>query len=168
MNFSYINDVDDDEPNPDIKKEFVSYVSNYKNVCRQIDILSETIKDTEHDEEVLQKTHKELKDPMIAMKIYEILSNLKSSNVLVDTRITLMDMIETKKHMIENIHMMTSIDPDQCLLCPVCFERNVSRYLKTCGHTFCVQCVGSLRMTTCPVCRARFDTSSVCSLTFST
>ena len=34
---------------------------------------------------------------------------------------------------------------NQCNICPVCFTKTVDHFIDPCGHTFCKDCIQSLR-----------------------
>ena len=47
------------------------------------------------------------------------------------------------------------VDPEQSLLCPICCERPVKRFLDPCGHTFCTPCIEKgTHQHKCPICRS--------------
>ena len=46
--------------------------------------------------------------------------------------------------------------------CKICYNNNIDKFIKNCGHTFCGRCITNV--TKCPVCNGEFD--DICDLYF--
>jgi uncharacterized protein Yka (UPF0111/DUF47 family) len=71
------------------------------------------------------------------------------------------DLPEHHQKLKEATHMLTNMagafrtlrNTSTMYTCPICLDRQVSRFIIPCGHTYCVQCLGRSGVEKCAICR---------------
>jgi hypothetical protein len=155
--------------------EILKCIQEFKDLCTSIDDHETAIKDTEHNEKLLDECRRGIRDdPVLILEMQTIVDGYKRKTQIEQVRYELMTLYDKKQSISESIKLILNITDDESgrvYSCPICFERKVSRFISVCGHTYCVQCIdanGRSTRFTCPMCRTQYDQTHVRNLIFST
>jgi hypothetical protein len=154
------------EIDEELKNEFTDYMYKYRELSADI-ITAEC--DIESDENDIKKleTLSSIKNNKLHSDIEKMKLEFFNETNIEQKRNELDRMCSRKRKMIDNIKSLLDTEGSHSLLCPVCLEKNVNCFLKTCGHTFCLKCLNTLRQQKCPMCRNEFDNYEIKNLIFS-
>lgn len=148
-----------------LKSEFVDYMFKLRELSA--DIMTHEC-DISSDEDDLKKlTSLSFKDSKLQQTLSNIKQDFCKQSDIYKKKDTLEEMYARKRQMLDNIKSLLDTEGSHSLVCPVCFEKNVSCFIKTCGHTFCLKCINMLKYQKCPMCRVDFDTYEIKNLIYS-
>lgn len=155
----------------DMDETMLRCITQLRYMKTSIEDLEESIKDIEHNEEVLSDALIRLRNaPVLSYELQKSLDEYKKNTNIVDIRKQLQDLYDKRQSITSAVKLaMVTLAPDDdnAYVCPICFERKISRFLTGCGHTFCVNCITSNHRSTCPMCRSSYDISQVRNLIYS-
>lgn len=156
----------------DIDEAMVQCIKQIRDMKTNIEDLEESIRDIEHNEEVLSDTLIRLRnDPVLSYEIQKALDEYKKTTDIVEIRKKLHDLYDKRQTISSTMKLamvtVSSADDLTSYVCPICFERRIARFISVCGHTFCVHCISSNHRSTCPMCRTHYDITQVKNLIYS-
>ena len=113
----------------------------------EIKLLQQNISTIENMISFLQKLPNEHKDETIMKSIIDSMNQL-SQKILKNEKIKGIkeEYVQERKVMEKYIHFIKKLNNfNQCNICPVCFTKTVDHFIDPCGHTFCRDCIQSLK-----------------------
>ena len=113
----------------------------------EIRLLQQNISTIENMISFLQKLPNEHKDETIMKSIIDSMNQL-SQKILKNEKIKGIkeEYVQQRKEVEKYIYFIKKLNNfNQCNICPVCFTRTVDHFIDPCGHTFCRDCIQSLK-----------------------
>lgn len=151
--------------------DIIKCIKTFRDITHTVHELEEAVADIEHNEQVILEARSRVRnDPTLVDDIKKLLNEFRASTKIDTTRAELHHMYDKRRAISTAIKLavsVTSDEPASHYMCPICFEKNVSRFISVCGHTFCAQCIDSHHRPTCPMCRAPYDITHVRNLMYS-
>ena len=113
----------------------------------EIRLLQQNISTIENMISFLQKLPNEHKDETIMKSIIDSMNQL-SQKILKNEKIKGIkeEYVQQRKEVEKYIYFIKKLNNfNQCNICPVCFTKTVDHFIDPCGHTFCRDCIQSLK-----------------------
>ena len=113
----------------------------------EIRLLQQNISTIENMISFLQKLPNEHKDETIMKSIIDSMNQL-SQKILKNEKIKGIkeEYVQQRKEIEKYIYLIKKLNNfNQCNICPVCFTKTVDHFIDPCGHTFCRDCIQSLK-----------------------
>ena len=113
----------------------------------EIRLLQQNISTIENMISFLQKLPNEHKDEIIMKSIIDSMNQL-SQKILKNDKIKGIkeEYVQQRKEVEKYIYFIKKLNNfNQCNICPVCFTKTVDHFIDPCGHTFCRDCIQSLK-----------------------
>ena len=113
----------------------------------EIRLLQQNISTIENMIGFLQKLPNEHKDETIMKSIIDSMNQL-SQKILKNDKIKGIkeEYVQQRKEVEKYIYFIKKLNNfNQCNICPVCFTKTVDHFIDPCGHTFCRDCIQSLK-----------------------
>ena len=113
----------------------------------ELKLLQQNISTIENMISFLQKLPKEHRDETIMKRIIDSMNEL-SQKILKNEKIQGIkkEYIQERKVMEKYIHFIKKLNNfNQFNICPLCFTKPVDHFIDPCGHTFCKDCIQSLK-----------------------
>lgn len=136
-------------------KKFIQEFIKMQNKLNQINelfqmevkLLQQNISTIENMIGFLQKLPDEQKDETIMKSIIDSMNQL-SQKILKNEKIKGIkgEYVKQRKEVEKYIYLIKKLNNfNQCNICPVCFTKTVDHFIDPCGHTFCRDCIQSLK-----------------------
>tara|TARA_B100000575_G_C23098658_1_gene633793 strand:- start:171 stop:935 length:765 start_codon:yes stop_codon:yes gene_type:complete len=113
----------------------------------EIKILQDNISTLDNMIRFIEKLPEEHKDETIMKTIIESMNEL-SNKIMKNDKLkeTRKEYIQKRKEIEKYIYFIQKLNNfNQCNICPVCFTNTVDHFVDPCGHTFCKDCIKTLR-----------------------
>ena len=113
----------------------------------EVKLLQQNISTIENMIGFLQKLPNEHKDETIMKSIIDSMNQL-SQKILKNDKIKGIkeEYVQQRKEVEKYIYLIKKLNNfNQCNICPVCFTKTVDHFIDPCGHTFCRDCIQSLK-----------------------